>query len=195
MKEELAVAALLVHPRVGAEIRIVSDASDSGMGAALEQLSLIGIWEPLAFFSKKFSASQRKYSAYDCELTAIYEAVKYFSFLVEGRDFKILTYHKPLIYAFMQKSEKASPRQTRQLSLIAQYTTQIEYIKGTENTVADSLSRVESIRLPVEINLNELAEKQEADEQLKDIRESSDYPLTLKRMGPCSYYYLLRNHW
>ena len=121
VKEELAAAALLVHPRVGAEIRIVSDASDSGMGAALEQLSLTGIWEPLAFFSKKFSPSQRKYSAYDRELTAIYEAVKYFSFLVEGRDFKILTDYKPFIYAFMQKSDKASPRQTRQLSLIEQY--------------------------------------------------------------------------
>ena len=43
VKKELAAAALLVHPRVGAEIRIVSDASDSGMGAALEQLSLTGI--------------------------------------------------------------------------------------------------------------------------------------------------------
>ena len=36
VKEELAAVALLVHPRVGAEIRIVSDASDSGMGAAPE---------------------------------------------------------------------------------------------------------------------------------------------------------------
>ena len=76
MKEELAAAALLVHPRIGAEIRIVSDASDSGMGAVLEQLSLTGIWEHLAFISKKFSSSQRKYSAYDHELTTIYEAVK-----------------------------------------------------------------------------------------------------------------------
>ena len=36
VKEELSAAAQLVHPRVGAEIRIVSDASDSGMSAALE---------------------------------------------------------------------------------------------------------------------------------------------------------------
>ena len=42
MKEELAAAALLVHPSY-ASIRIVSDASDSGMGAALEQLSLTRI--------------------------------------------------------------------------------------------------------------------------------------------------------
>ena len=49
---------MLVYSRVGAEIRIVSDASDSGMDAALEQLSLTGIWEPLAFFLKKFSPLQ-----------------------------------------------------------------------------------------------------------------------------------------
>ena len=56
IKEELAAAALLVHPRVSVEICIVSDASDSGMDAALKQLSLTGIWEPLAFFSRKFSS-------------------------------------------------------------------------------------------------------------------------------------------
>ena len=59
---------------------------------------------------------------------------------------------------------------------------------------ADSLSRVESIRLPVEIDLNDLAAKQETDEQLKAIRESPDYPLSFKRMGSCTYYYILRNH-
>ena len=38
----------------------------------------------------------------------------------------------------------------------------------------------------MEINLNEFAEKQEADEQLKAGRESSNYPLSLKRIqwGP-----------
>ena len=86
----------------------------------------------------------------------------------------------------MQKSDKASPRQTHQLSLIAQYTIQIEYIKSADNTVADALSRAKTIRLPVEIDLNDLAEKQEADEQLKALCESPDYPLSLKRIqwGP-----------
>ena len=183
VKDELPAAAMLVYSRVGAEIRIVSDASDSGMDAALEQLSLTGIWEPLAFFLKKFSPLQWKYSVYNRELTAIYEAVKYFLFLVKGRDFKILTDHKPLIlYAFLQNYDNAPPHQTRQLSLIAQYTTQIEYIRGADNTIADFLSRVEFIKLPLEIDLNDLAAKQEADEQLKVIRESPDYPLSLKRV-------------
>jgi hypothetical protein len=86
------------------------------MGAVLEQY-LDNAWKPLLFFTRKFTPAQCKYSAYDRELTAIHEAMKYFRYLLEGRDFKIVTDHKPLIYAFLQRSEKASPRQQRQLSL------------------------------------------------------------------------------
>jgi len=86
----------------------------------------------------------------------------------------------------MQRSDKASLRQQRQLSFISQFTTRIEHLSGCDNVVVDSLSRVGSIRLPVEIELNELAEQQERDEQLKTIRETPDFLLTMKRIqwGP-----------
>ena len=140
----------------------------------------------MAFFSRKFSSAQVNYSAYDRELTAIYEAVKYFRPLVEGRDFGIVTDHKPLIYAFLQKSDKASARQVRQLSFIVQFSTRIEHIAGADNLVADDLSRVDSLRLPVEVELVQRAEQQECDEQLKLIRGSKDYPLKMKAIqwGP-----------
>ena len=112
-----------------------------GMGASLEQ-KLSNIWKPLAFFSRKFSPTQRKYSAYDRELTAIYEAIKHFRHFLERRDFKILTDHKAPSYAFTQRSEKASPRQQTQLSFISQFSTKIEYLPGKDNVVADSLSLV-----------------------------------------------------
>lgn len=111
-KNDLANAALLIHPSDTAEIRVVTDASDIAMGAVLEQ-KLCNSWKPLAFFSRKFTSAQQKYSAYDRELTAIYEAIKFFRHFLEGRSFKILTDHKPLIYVFNQRSEKASPRQIR----------------------------------------------------------------------------------
>lgn len=180
-KSDLANAALLVHPCIGAEIRVVSDASDFAMGAVLEQVKTDS-FEPLAFFSKKFSPAQIKYSAYDRELTAIYEAVKYFRHFIEGREFKIMTDQKPLVYAFMQRSDKASPRQIRQLSYIAQFTTKIEYIAGSENAVADSLSRVDSLRLPVEFDLCELAQQQEVDEQLETIKNAPEYSMKLKKI-------------
>ena len=171
---------LLAHPSAEDEIRVVSDASDFAMGAVLEQFTK-GSWSPLAFFSQKFTSAQKKYSAYDRELTAAYEAIKYFKYFLEGREFKLLTDHKPLIYAFMQKSEKASPRQSRQLSFIGQYTTCIQYVSGTENVVADPLSRIDEIRLPTEFSLIELAEQQETDEDLKEFRSTPDFNSRFKR--------------
>ncbi|XP_018302672.1 uncharacterized protein [Mycetomoellerius zeteki] len=66
------------------------------------------------------------------------------------------------------------------------FTTRIEYLSGSNNVVADSLSRVESIRLLVDIELNELAQQQELDRELKSLLENRDRPLSLKRIqwGP-----------
>ena len=75
-KTSLAKATLLSHPSTEAETRLVTDASDFAMGASLEQY-IDNISKSLAFFSRKFSSSQRNYSAYDRELTAIYESIKY----------------------------------------------------------------------------------------------------------------------
>lgn len=186
IKAGLAEAALLAHPRHDAETRVVTDASDFAMGAVLEQRSVSGSWQPLAFFFQKFSTAQLNYSAYDRELTAIFESVKYFRYFVEGCVFKIMTDHKPLVYAFSQRSDKASPRQVRQLSFIAQFTISIEYVSGSNNVVADPLSRVEALRLPVEISLKELADEQLADSVLAELIKSSNPCLKLVKLqwGP-----------
>ena len=114
-KEYLAKTTLLVHPAPNAKIRLVTDASDTAMGSAVEQQVLGGPWEPLAFFSRKFSKAQLRYSAYDRELTTIYKSIKHFRYILEGCDFEIHTDHKPITYAFRQCLDKASPRQLRQL--------------------------------------------------------------------------------
>lgn len=72
-------------------------------------------------FSKKLNETQKRYSAYDCELLAIHEATKHFRCMLEGQDFKILTDHKPLIFAFPQNSEKLSLCRARQLDYISQF--------------------------------------------------------------------------
>jgi cleavage and polyadenylation specificity factor subunit 1 len=87
-------------------------------------------WQPPAFFSKKLSPAQQKYSAYDRELLAIYEAVRYFRYMLEPRHFTILTDHKPLTYTFYQKKYKGSPRQFNHLDFISQFTTDIHHISG-----------------------------------------------------------------
>ncbi|GFV10039.1 transposon Ty3-I Gag-Pol polyprotein [Trichonephila clavipes] len=62
---------------------------------------------------------------------------------MEGRTFVIYTDQKPLTYAFQQQLEKCSPRQLRHLDFISQFSTDIRYTKGSDNTVADALSRIE----------------------------------------------------
>ncbi|GFV21188.1 hypothetical protein TNCV_4268211 [Trichonephila clavipes] len=58
------------------------------------------------------------------------------------------------------KLDKCSPRQNRQLDFISQFTTDIKYIKGTENVVADTLSRINDITMPGPIDYNETASAQ-----------------------------------
>lgn len=170
MKNGLANAALLAHPAAEAPLSVTVDASDHSMGAVLQQ-HVDNTWQPLAFFTQTFNSAQRKYSAYDRELLAIYAAVKRFRCAVEGRHFAIYTDHKPITFAFQQKLEKCSPRQFRHLDFIGQFTTDIRHISGKDNIVADTLSRVEEIARTV--TDNELAQAQSTDEELKNLLNSS----------------------
>ena len=52
--------------------------------------------------------------------------------------------HRPLIFAFRQKLEKASPRRVRQLDYIGQLTTDIRQIPGNENITAALLSCIQT---------------------------------------------------
>ena len=70
-KNELAKATLLANPATDAELAIYVDASAVAVGAALHQ-KLDGCLQLLAFYTKKLTNTQRKYSTYDRELTAMY---------------------------------------------------------------------------------------------------------------------------
>ena len=93
-----------------------------------------------------------------------------FRHAVEGRDFIIFTDHKPLVYAFNQNLDKCSPRQFRHLDYIGQFTTDIRFIKGLDNSVADALSRVEAIEKPFDHQALEAAQKE--DHELREILDS-----------------------
>ena len=76
-KQILRDATLLVHPNVKAATAVTCDASGTAVGASLDQL-IDGEWKPLAFFSRKLSQAELKYSVFDCELLAIYLSTKRF---------------------------------------------------------------------------------------------------------------------
>lgn len=169
-KSCLSTATLLAHPDTNAELAIQTDASDAAIGAVLQQRTTNG-WEPLSFFSRKLSQSQKKYSPYDRELLAVYEAIKYFRYMVEARTFTIFTDHKPLTFAFSTRRDNCSPRQFRYLDFISQFSTNIHYIPGKDNTVADALSRIEELTIsPLDYQL--LARAQETDTELQELLQN-----------------------
>ena len=70
-KAALADACKLIHPQAGAPTALTTDASNSALGAVLEQF-VGGLWRPIAFFSRKLKPAETRYSAYDRELLGIH---------------------------------------------------------------------------------------------------------------------------
>lgn len=168
-----------VDPIPGAPVSHAVDASDYAVGAVLQQ-RVNDRLQPLGFFTKSVTPAQRKYSVYDRELLAMYTAVKRFRHAMEGRNFVIFTKHKPLTYAFNQNLDKCSPRQFRHLDYIGQFTSDIRYIKGPDNNVADALPRIETIGKSVDHRT--LAAAQENDTELCEIVNSDTSALQRKRV-------------
>lgn len=77
IKEKLVT--LLAHLRDDAHWVVRSDASDTAVGAMLQQL-IDHKWQPLGFFSKKLSPTETRYGAYDRKLLAVYLSIEHFTF-------------------------------------------------------------------------------------------------------------------
>ncbi len=141
-KAALAAAVTLAHPSPSAELGLMVDASSTHVGAALQQRRGGGVWEPLGFFSRKLNTAQSKYSVFDRELWAVFSGIRFFRFMLEGREFTVYTDHKPLTSALKRVSEPWTARQQRHLSYIAEFTSDLRQIAGVSNMVADTLSRL-----------------------------------------------------
>ena len=170
-KVALANAAMLVHPHPDTPISLVTDASDVGVGATLQQ-QFGSTVKPVAFFSRQLRKPEQKYSAYDKELLAIYLAIRHFRYFLEGRPFTVYTDHKPLTFAMSKVSDQWSARQQRQLSFISEYTTDIQHVSGQDNPVADALSRAFVNALHEGVDFQAMAREQQSDPEIHAYRTS-----------------------
>ena len=182
-KEALAKATLLNHPKPSSPTSITTDASDIAVGAVLQQF-VDGVWCPISYFSKKLQPSETQYSTFDRELLAVYLSIKHFRHFVEGRDFHIRTDQKPLTFAMGTRPDRQSPRQSRQLDFISQFTSDIRYVKGSENTAADALSRITINSASSTIDFQAIALAQQSSLAFKQI-------LLLSTFVPFHYHLLI----
>ena len=170
-KRALSDAAYLSFPTPGFPLVFSTDSSDIAIGAVLEQV-FHGEKQPLAFFSKKLSPTESRYSTFDRELLTVYTAVRHFRHLIEGSTFTIQTDHLPLVYAFTKKLDPHSARQQRHLCEIFEFNCTQQHVPGKKNPVADALSRnlISSVCLGLDYEL--LARLQQQDPEMLTCRTS-----------------------
>lgn len=151
-------------------LQLVTDASQVAIGAALHQM-VDGTPVPIGFFSRKLTDPQRKYSTYDRELLAAYQAVLHFKHLLDGRVVSLFTDHKPLVTAFKSQNSAKTDRQQRHWTVISEYVNSVQYICGADNVVADCLSRnVQAISVDV-FDLSSVATLQATDPEIETYKD------------------------
>ncbi|GFO48569.1 Pol polyprotein [Plakobranchus ocellatus] len=165
-KSALAEATMLSNPKPNAQISLTTDASEDAVGAVLEQC-VQGVWQPLAFFSKRLRSPEQKYSTFDRELLGLYLAIRHFRFFLEGRSFTAYTDHKPLIGAMSKLSDPWTSRQQRHLAFISEFSTDIRHVSGKSNVVADCLSRAALSNVVLGIDYDAMAKAQTEDKDVK----------------------------
>ncbi|CAG2216830.1 unnamed protein product [Mytilus edulis] len=95
--------------------------------------------KPIYFLSHKLSDTQSRWSSIEKEAFSIHYALQKLDHYLHGAEFIIRTDHKPLKYLLL------SPQCNKKLQLwalgIESYNCKIEWLAGTDNTIADYLSR------------------------------------------------------
>ena len=128
-----------IDPSSDEPIWIICDVSASGIGAVYGQGSTWQTCRPAGFMSKKFTSAQHNYRVFEMETIAILEALLKWEDKLLGNRIHIVTDHRAL--EFFKTQRRLSSRQMRWMEYLSRFDFDIQYIKGTSNKVADSLSR------------------------------------------------------
>ena len=143
LRKTLASPEVLVPPRPGALLRLVTDASEVSYGAVLLQASADAAldWRPIGYVARKLSGAEGRYTVTEKEAGAVVFAIAKFRHILLGRRFTLVTDHTAL-RALLTHSQ-ARGRLARWAIAVQEYEFDVEYCKGGEGAIvaADALSR------------------------------------------------------
>ncbi|PKI73971.1 hypothetical protein CRG98_005588 [Punica granatum] len=134
IKKKMTEAPLLALPDFEKVFEVCCDASNVGIGAVLSQEG-----KPLAFFSEKLNGPRRNYSTYDKEFYAIVQALANWRHYLISKEFVLFSDHEALKY--INGQHKLNNRHAKWVEFLQAYTFVIKHKSGTQNQVADALSR------------------------------------------------------
>jgi len=119
---------------------MVTDGCATGISGLVSQGTDWKTAKITAFYSTKLNSAQQNYPVYEIEMLAGIETILRHVDILQWTKFRWLTDHRGLIHLLNQKNH--SGRQARWLEKISLFTFEVVYIPGSENVVADALSRL-----------------------------------------------------
>ena len=97
---------------------------------------------PISYASKTLSTTESNYSNIEWDLLGLLFAVTHFKHFTYGRLVHIITDHKPLVSLFRKSLADLSPRLTRILIQLLDYTLKVTYQPGAQMHLSDAISRL-----------------------------------------------------
>ena len=140
LKKLIAEDVTLAYADFNLPFRLSTDACRTGLGAVFEQEEENGNWRPIGFASRRTSETERNYPTHKLEFLALKWAItEKFSDYLRTHFFTVYTDNNPLTYVLTNPKLDATSQ--RWVSSLEPYPFIIKYKPGTDNTVADALSR------------------------------------------------------
>lgn len=140
LKEKLISAPVVVAPDWSLPFEIMCDASDTAVGAVLGQRKN-KVFYTIYYASRTLDDAQRNYTTTEKELLAVVFAFdKFRHYLVLS---KVIVYTDHAAIRYLLGKQDAKPRLIRWILLLQEFDLEIRDKKGSENFVADHLSRLD----------------------------------------------------
>ena len=139
LKRRLLNAPILAHANPKLPYRLTTDASRIGLGWVLEQKQ-DGNFRVICYGGKSLTPAQKNYGISDLEALAVITAIKELDCYLRYQEFVIVTDHQPLKYMLTNPNPPPG-RWSRWIALLTPYNFTVEYVNGSTNKVADTLSR------------------------------------------------------
>ena len=130
----------MAAPEWDQRFEVMCDVSDFAMGAVLGQRKE-KIFRAIYYASRTFNEAQENYSTTEKKMLAIVFACEKFRPYILGSHVIVHTDHATIKYLMSKK--EAKPRLIRWVLLLQEFDMEIKDKKGSDNVIADHLSRVE----------------------------------------------------
>ncbi|KAJ3533991.1 hypothetical protein NMY22_g7111 [Coprinellus aureogranulatus] len=132
---------VLMMPDMTRPFQIESDASKFAYGAVLTQEDTNGARHPVAFLSKTFTPTERRYEIYDRELLGIVRSLEEWRHYVQGSPFTttVLSDHRNLTY--FRKPQRLNDQQARWSLILSAYDINLMHTPGEKMIQSDALSQ------------------------------------------------------